>query len=242
MKLKSILLTAVATISFATATMAQNSISYKRQMSYKQCNKCSCKKDRSYSLISNNLTPSQKDCAVSDMNSEIRIKELLQGGTSGGLFAAYNAPQEGCGDDCDHVFVIAYDQIETVQINDCLNEQGKENIKQEEQKKRELEIEKENIRKDGDGKDNIAVRIGNKITMDYNFDGQGDKTFSFGNGSSEDQYLVGDWDGDGKDNIALRRGNQIIMDYNFDGQGDKTFSFGNGSSENQYLVGDWDGK
>ena len=44
-------------------------------------------------------------------------------------------------------------------------------------------------------KDNIAVRRGNQIIMDYNFDGQGDKTFSYGNGSSEDQYLVGDWDG-----------------------------------------------
>lgn len=44
-------------------------------------------------------------------------------------------------------------------------------------------------------KDNIAVRRGNQILMDYNFDGSADKTFSFGNGSSENEYLVGDWDG-----------------------------------------------
>ena len=91
-------------------------------------------------------------------------------------------------------------------------------------------------------KDNFAVRRGNQILMDNNFDGNADKTFYFGDGQSEDEYLVGDWNGDGKDNIAVRRGNQILLDYNYDGTADKTFSYGNGSSENEYLVGDWDGK
>ena len=91
-------------------------------------------------------------------------------------------------------------------------------------------------------KDNIAVRRGNNIIMDYNFDGNADKNFYFGDGKSEDEYLVGDWNGDGKDNIAVRRGNKIIMDYDFDGNADKNFYFGDGQSEDDYLVGDWDGK
>ena len=94
---------------------------------------------------------------------------------------------------------------------------------------------------DGNGKGNIAVRRGNKIYMDYNYDGQHDKLQSYGWGNKEDEYLVGDWDGDGKDNIAVRRGNKIYMDYNYDGQHDKLQSYGWGNRENDYLVGDWDG-
>jgi hypothetical protein len=94
---------------------------------------------------------------------------------------------------------------------------------------------------DGDGKSNIAVRRGNQIIMDFNFDGIADRTQVYGNGNAEDQYLVGDWDGDGKSNIAVRRGNQIIMDFNFDGNADRTQVYGNGNAEDQYLAGDWDG-
>jgi|GEM_PF-481727 len=94
---------------------------------------------------------------------------------------------------------------------------------------------------DGDGRDNIAVRRGNQILMDTNFDGTADIVQDFGNGNTEDQYLVGDWNGDGRDNIAVRRGSQILMDTNFDGRGDTGQSFGNGNTEDQYLVGDWDG-
>jgi hypothetical protein len=94
---------------------------------------------------------------------------------------------------------------------------------------------------DGDGKDNIAVRRGSTLYLDYNFDGTADKIFSYGYGISENQYLVGDWDGDGKDNIAVRRGANLYLDYNFDGTADKVYSYGNGRSEDQYLVGDWDG-
>jgi hypothetical protein len=94
---------------------------------------------------------------------------------------------------------------------------------------------------DGDGKDNIAVRRGNKILMDFNYDGSHDREQSYGNGNGEDQYLVGDWDGDGKDNIAVRRGNKILMDLNYDGSHDREQSYGGGNGEDQYLVGDWDG-
>jgi hypothetical protein len=94
---------------------------------------------------------------------------------------------------------------------------------------------------DGDGIDNLGIRRGNVIILDFNNDGIADYTFAYGNGSSESEYLVGDWNGDGRDNIAVRRGNQIIMDYNFDGGGDADFRYGNGNSESEYLVGDWNG-
>lgn len=94
---------------------------------------------------------------------------------------------------------------------------------------------------DGDGRDNLAVRRGNLILMDFNFDGEHDQAQFYGNGNSEDQYLVGDWNGDGRDNIAVRRGHVILMDYNFDGVHDQVQYYGLGNSEDQYLVGDWDG-
>lgn len=94
---------------------------------------------------------------------------------------------------------------------------------------------------DGDGRDNIAVRRGNKILMDTNFDGIHNILQTYGDGNREDEYLVGDWDGDGRDNIAVRRGNQILMDTNFDGRHDILLAYGTGNNEDQYLVGDWDG-
>ena len=95
---------------------------------------------------------------------------------------------------------------------------------------------------DGDGRDNVALRTGNKIQMDFNFDGiVDDFVQSYGKGNEEDEYLVGDWDGDGRDNIAVRSGNKILMDYNFDGRHDFVQSYGKGNEEDQYLVGDWDG-
>ena len=87
--------------------------------------------------------------------------------------------------------------------------------------------------------DNIAVRRGNEIFMGFYFDSFADKSFKFGNGNGEDEYLVGDWNGDSQDNIAVRRGSEIIMDFNFDSQADKSFHFGNGISGDEYLVGDW---
>ena len=92
----------------------------------------------------------------------------------------------------------------------------------------------------GDGRCNVAIRKGNKILMDYNFDGVADFTQLYGAGNAEDEYLVGDWDGDGRDNIAVRRNNSILMDYNFDGSHDFLQGYGAGNSEDEYLVGDWD--
>jgi hypothetical protein len=94
---------------------------------------------------------------------------------------------------------------------------------------------------DGDGRDNLAVRRNATVLMDTDFDEHIDLEQTYGNGASEDEYLVGDWDGDGRDNLAVRRGATILMDTNFDGLADIEHMFGNGSSEDQYLVGDWDG-
>jgi hypothetical protein len=92
---------------------------------------------------------------------------------------------------------------------------------------------------DGDGKKNLAVRVGACVFMDTNFDGVHDRQQCYGNGNSQ-QYLVGDWDGDGRDNLAVRSGNCVMMDFNFDGVHDRMQCYGNGDSQ-QYLVGDWDG-
>ena len=102
--------------------LAQNNFAYKRQLTYKQCVKCGCKKSQNYKLISNNLTYSQANCAEIDMHATLTALDLMQGGTSGGLFAAYNSPQEGCGNDCYHEFKSASDKVETVSISNCTNE------------------------------------------------------------------------------------------------------------------------
>ena len=78
----------------------------------------------------------------------------------------------------------------------------------------------------GDGKVNIAVRRGNCVLMDTNFDGAHDMEQHYGHGNGEDQYLVGDWDGDGQANLAVRRGNCVLMDTNFDGTHDKEQCYG----------------
>ena len=94
---------------------------------------------------------------------------------------------------------------------------------------------------DGDGRANIAVRRGNRILMNFNYDQNHDFDQYYGTGNSESEYLVGDWNGDGRDNIAIRRGNQILMDFDYDGNHDLVQYYGAGNSEDEYLVGDWDG-
>jgi hypothetical protein len=82
---------------------------------------------------------------------------------------------------------------------------------------------------DGDGRGNIAVRRGNDVLMDDDFDGTHDLLQSYGTGDGEDEYLVGDWDGDGRDNVAVRRDNQVLMDYDFDGSANFTQGYGRGN-------------
>ncbi len=100
----------------------------------------------------------------------------------------------------------------------------------------------------GDGKDNIAIRRGKELIMDYNFTSLPEKVVEINLKPAfiPTEYLIGDWDGDGKDNIAVRkkRGkdmNLISMDFDFRGGAEKEFPYGNGFNEDEYLVGDWDG-
>ncbi|MEM6964341.1 MAG: PKD domain-containing protein, partial [Bacteroidota bacterium] len=93
----------------------------------------------------------------------------------------------------------------------------------------------------GDGKDNIAYRIGQNIYMDFDYDHIPDFTQNYGTGNTEDDYIVGDWDGDGSDNIAVVRGFEVWMDYDFDNNHDYIQTYGTGNTFDKFLVGDWDG-
>ncbi|MCB9297325.1 MAG: hypothetical protein H6559_29995 [Lewinellaceae bacterium] len=42
-------------------------------------------------------------------------------------------------------------------------------------------------------KDMLAVRRGNVILMNYNFDGRHDLQQTYGHGNGEDEYLTGNW-------------------------------------------------
>ncbi len=94
---------------------------------------------------------------------------------------------------------------------------------------------------DGDGRDNLAVRRGNDLYLDTDFDGLADITHPYGDGDAEDEYLTGDWDGQGRDHPAVRRGDTVLMDTNFDAVADLEQTYGDGDAEDEYLVGDWDG-
>jgi hypothetical protein len=87
----------------------------------------------------------------------------------------------------------------------------------------------------------LAVRRGNQIIYQAQFGDTVGVMVSYGNGPSEDQYLVGDWTGDGKAKLAVRRGNQVIYQSHITDTAGTQVAYGNGNSEDQYLVGDWTG-
>jgi hypothetical protein len=141
--MKNIILFLFGFFAFSLSILAQGNFSYKRQLSYKQCEKCNCKKSRSYKIISTNLSSFQRNCAQEDINADLTVKEMFQNGTSGGgLFAGFNLPQEGCGNDCYHEFQNTSDNVETVQVDDCFTEAQKQKNNQEkinEQRNKEAE-------------------------------------------------------------------------------------------------------
>jgi hypothetical protein len=94
---------------------------------------------------------------------------------------------------------------------------------------------------DRDGKDKLAVRRGNQIIYQKTITDAGGIAIGYGNGNSEDQYLVGDWTGDGKDKVAVRAATQIIYQRSITDTAATAVGYGNGNSEDQYLVGDWTG-
>ena len=142
--MKNKILLLIGLFAFSLSIFAQGNFSYKRQLSYKQCENCNCKKSRSYKIISTNLSSFQSNCAQEDINADLTVKEMFQNGTSGGgLFAGFNLPQEGCGDDCPrHEFQNTSDDVETVYVDDCFTEAQKQKNNQQkinEQKNKEEE-------------------------------------------------------------------------------------------------------
>jgi hypothetical protein len=173
MKNKSLLLFGFLLVSLSI--FAQSSFSYKRQLNYKQCEKCNCKKSRSYKIISTNLTSTQLVCAQEDNRANLTVKEMFQNGTSGGLFGGFNPPQEGCGNDCYHEFVNASDEVETVKIDECLTESQRQKIRDEQErvKNEEIRLEKEQNRiaqneqkRINDLRDNAYLDYDNKKIQD----------------------------------------------------------------------------
>jgi hypothetical protein len=82
---------------------------------------------------------------------------------------------------------------------------------------------------DGKGGDNIAVRRGNKIYADTNFDKEVEIVYIVGN--ENDNFIVGDWDGDHKDDIGIRNGDLIYK------MSDATIKWSSDSSVPTY--GNW---
>lgn len=90
---------------------------------------------------------------------------------------------------------------------------------------------------DGDGKDSVGIRRGNRYFLDFDNDGVEDIEFGFG--LTTDEHLVGDWDGDGSDEIGLKRGERYYFSTDFNGTSEIYQGFGNPTD--QAVVGDWDG-
>src|SRR5690606_24159423 len=92
---------------------------------------------------------------------------------------------------------------------------------------------------DGDGKDTLALRRGNKFYV-YNVNATGAKVWIAHYGKKGDEVLVGDWDGDGKDSFAVRRGNTFhVKNRITSGDADQVIHYGRRGD--QVLVGDWNG-
>ena len=92
------------------------SFSYDRQLSYRQCDQCGCKKSLSFEIVSEDLTSSQQHCADINNRQDLIYRDLTKGGTTGGLLGG---PQEGCADDCDHNFEMTTEDTETITLENC---------------------------------------------------------------------------------------------------------------------------
>lgn len=92
---------------------------------------------------------------------------------------------------------------------------------------------------DGDGKDGVAVRRGNRYFFRNSLT-SGAATLTVNIGEASDQVLVGDWNGDGKDTLAIKRGRTFYFRNSLTSSANAaTFSWGR--SSDTFLVGDWDG-
>ncbi|WP_454085549.1 amidase [Georgenia sp. Marseille-Q6866] len=92
---------------------------------------------------------------------------------------------------------------------------------------------------DGDGKDSVTVRRGNRFHIS-NAPRGGDADVVLTYGRPGDVVLVGDWDGDGTDTFTVRRGATYHVKNSLRG-GDADAVFRYGREADTVLVGDWDG-
>jgi hypothetical protein len=106
-------------IFYTNILYSQDKISYKRQISFYQCDICDCIKSRNYTIITNDLSTSRRKCAEKNDYAEIVANDLLQGGSSGGLFSGFNQPQNGCQNSCNHDFKFKKGRIENITIDNC---------------------------------------------------------------------------------------------------------------------------
>ncbi|MCM3659451.1 Fn3-like domain-containing protein [Georgenia satyanarayanai] len=92
---------------------------------------------------------------------------------------------------------------------------------------------------DGDGRDTITVRRGNRFFVsNAPRGGVADSVFTYGRAG--DVVLVGDWNGDGTDTLAVRRGAQYHVKNSLaGGKADHVITYGRAGDV--VMVGDWDG-
>ena len=91
---------------------------------------------------------------------------------------------------------------------------------------------------DGDGRESVLLRRGNRFFVDDDFSG-GTATTTFTFGRATDEVLVGDFDGDGRDSVAVRRGARVFVSNALTG-GVAPIAFTYGLPTDTALVGDWD--
>ena len=121
--------------------MAQNGFKYQRQLSYKECVHCECRKNYSYKTLSS-LTPDQNICAE-EMNSW-----SLDPFGYGSLL--YNECDEN---DCSHEYQRVSEDPKTVTVDKCLTQAERLELKKQE---KILEQKNAKIRNDNE-----------KIIVDY---------------------------------------------------------------------------
>ncbi|MPV36052.1 right-handed parallel beta-helix repeat-containing protein [Georgenia subflava] len=91
---------------------------------------------------------------------------------------------------------------------------------------------------DGDGRDTLSTRRGNRYAIDNVLGGGRVTTLLYG--KAADTVLVGDWDGDGQDTLAVRRGSVYHFKNSISGgNADQVVVYGRPGDT--VLVGDWDG-
>ena len=92
---------------------------------------------------------------------------------------------------------------------------------------------------DGDGKDGIAIRRGNKYHIKNTLE-NGKVDFIIEYGKATDEVYVGDWNGDGIDTFCVRRDNLFYFKDTLEsGTADNTIRYG--KTEDEVYIGDWDG-